>query len=101
MSITRKRKRRLYAVNITCTCVLNACVVVIRRFTANTAPHALFTNIIKADVPAFVVRETGEEVKTKSHNLVAIPYYAWSHRGIGEMLVWLPRRAKKLEIITD
>ena len=58
-------------------------------------------NIIKADVPAFVVRETGEEVKTKSHNLVAIPYYAWSHRGIGEMLVWLPRRAKKLEIITD
>jgi len=23
--------------------------------------------------------------------LVAIPYYAWSHRGIGEMTVWLPR----------
>ncbi len=22
--------------------------------------------------------------------LVAIPYYAWSHRGIGEMTVWLP-----------
>ncbi len=21
--------------------------------------------------------------------LVAIPYYAWSHRGIGEMAVWL------------
>lgn len=58
-------------------------------------------NIIKADVPKFAVRENGEEVKTKSHNLVAIPYYAWSHRGIGEMAVWLPRRAKKLEIIAD
>jgi DUF1680 family protein len=23
--------------------------------------------------------------------LVAIPYYAWSHRGIGEMTVWIPR----------
>lgn len=57
-------------------------------------------NVIKASVPSFVVRETGEEVKTKSHNLVAIPYYAWSHRGIGEMQVWLPRRAKKLKIET-
>ncbi len=57
-------------------------------------------NIIKADVPSFIVRETGEEVKTKGHNLVAIPYYAWSHRGIGEMQVWLPRRAKKLKIET-
>ena len=23
--------------------------------------------------------------------LVAIPYYAWSHRGVGEMTVWIPR----------
>jgi len=23
--------------------------------------------------------------------LVGIPYYAWSHRGIGEMTVWIPR----------
>jgi len=55
--------------------------------------------IIKADVPSFVVKESGEEVKTQRHKLVAIPYYAWSHRGIGEMAVWLPRRAKRLEII--
>ncbi len=27
-----------------------------------------------------------------SANLTAIPYYAWSHRGIGEMAVWLPRK---------
>jgi len=28
-------------------------------------------------------------------NLVAIPYYAWSNRGMGEMAVWLPRRSDK------
>jgi uncharacterized protein len=28
-------------------------------------------------------------------NLVAIPYYAWANRGMGEMAVWLPRRAEK------
>ncbi len=27
-----------------------------------------------------------------STHLTAIPYYAWSHRGIGEMAVWLPRK---------
>lgn len=26
----------------------------------------------------------------KEPHLVAIPYYAWSHRGVGEMAVWLP-----------
>lgn len=56
-------------------------------------------NIIKAEVPSFIVSENGEEVKTQSHSLVAIPYYAWSHRGIGEMAVWLPRSARKIEII--
>ncbi len=24
--------------------------------------------------------------------IVAIPYFAWSHRGVGEMAVWLPRK---------
>ena len=35
------------------------------------------------------------EVDSKSgqqHSLTAIPYYAWSNRGVGEMAVWLPRR---------
>lgn len=29
--------------------------------------------------------------KSKTVSLTAIPYYAWSHRGVGEMAVWLPR----------
>jgi len=28
----------------------------------------------------------------KKRKLLAIPYYAWSHRGPGEMAVWLPRK---------
>ena len=27
-------------------------------------------------------------VKLKSDNLVLVPYYAWSNRGVGEMEVW-------------
>ena len=27
----------------------------------------------------------------KKGELVAIPYYTWSHRGVGEMVVWLNR----------
>jgi len=30
----------------------------------------------------------------KTRPVVAIPYYAWSHRGPGEMAVWLRRQAQ-------
>jgi uncharacterized protein len=55
-------------------------------------------NTLKAKVPAFRVNDTGEEIKTRSHNTIAIPYYAWSHRGVGEMNVWFPKRAKSVKI---
>jgi len=31
--------------------------------------------------------------QVRPHQLVAIPYYTWSNRGMGEMQVWMPRRA--------
>ena len=34
-----------------------------------------------------------------NENLTAIPYYAWSNRGVGKMKVWLP--TKKAESNTD
>ena len=34
----------------------------------------------------------GKVVARKDQDFVAIPYYAWSHRGAGEMAVWLPRK---------
>lgn len=33
----------------------------------------------------------GETVLKKQQNFLAIPYYAWAHRGRGEMAVWLAR----------
>ncbi len=36
--------------------------------------------------------EDGRSVVTREQDFVAVPYYAWAHRGEGEMAVWLPRR---------
>ena len=34
----------------------------------------------------------GISIETRPHDLVAIPYFAWANRGMGEMAVWLARR---------
>jgi DUF1680 family protein len=31
-------------------------------------------------------------ITSEKLDFTAIPYYAWSHRGVGEMTVWLPRK---------
>jgi DUF1680 family protein len=33
-----------------------------------------------------------QEASDSRRDLVLIPYYAWAHRGPGEMTVWLPRK---------
>lgn len=33
------------------------------------------------------------ELRLQPHQLIAIPYFAWANRGMGEMQVWLPRTA--------
>ncbi len=50
-------------------------------------------------VPAFHPNETGTAISTKAQSFCAIPYYAWAHRGKGEMSVWLPRKVSDIEII--
>jgi hypothetical protein len=42
-----------------------------------------------------VDRGPGRSARIRPHDLVAIPYYAWANRGMGEMQVWLPRQAEK------
>ena len=40
----------------------------------------------------------GRQIETtvlKKQPFLAIPYYAWSNRGTGEMAVWLARKADK------
>ena len=48
------------------------------NFTASWSPELLHgVNVLQAT--------QGEEV------LTFVPYYAWAHRGVGEMAVWLKR----------
>jgi DUF1680 family protein len=37
-----------------------------------------------------VIIGTASDTQGRSRPLTAIPYYAWAHRGPGEMAVWLP-----------
>jgi len=34
-------------------------------------------------------------ITDRKKTYMAIPYYAWSHRGVGEMAVWLPRASRE------
>ena len=47
-------------------------------------------NQIKTSAQTLGYDETGR-LQTKDVSLTLIPYYAWAHRGNGEMAVWLPQ----------
>jgi DUF1680 family protein len=51
-------------------------------------------NVIKGQVLA-LFEEKGGQAKKKSQEFIAIPYYAWAHRGQGEMAVWLAAEEPK------
>lgn len=57
-------------------------------------------NVVKGESIALVVAKDGEGVSTVKQAFTAIPYYAWAHRGKGEMEVWFPERVTDLEIIS-
>ncbi|HKV98433.1 MAG TPA: beta-L-arabinofuranosidase domain-containing protein [Vicinamibacterales bacterium] len=38
------------------------------------------------------------QLRAQPHQLVAIPYFAWANRGMGEMQVWLPREADRARV---
>jgi uncharacterized protein len=49
--------------------------------------------LIKSDGKS-VSRDGGNSVKSNPAKVTLIPYYAWAHRGAGEMMVWIPERAE-------
>ncbi len=53
--------------------------------------------ILKEFGPGKIYRIKGNSETSKSQNFTAIPYYAWSHRGKGEMSVWLAREEFALQ----
>ena len=52
---------------------------------------------VSTDVQTFSFDNDGK-VKTADQTLTLIPYYAWCHRGGGNMRVWLPQNLKGLRI---
>ncbi len=50
--------------------------------------------VIEGKALGLVPAEDGRSVVTREQDFVAVPYYAWAHRGEGEMAVWLPRRVQ-------
>lgn len=50
---------------------------------------------------AIMIDEEKNSVQTKAQPVTAIPYYAWAHRGKGEMTVWIPQRVSGIEILSD
>lgn len=50
---------------------------------------------------AVMIDKEKNSVQTKAQPVTAIPYYAWAHRGKGEMTVWIPQRVSGIEILSD
>ena len=61
------------------------------EFTVERKPKLLYgIDELKTQAQTLGYDETGRLV-TKDVTLTLIPYYAWAHRGTGEMAVWLPQ----------
>lgn len=41
------------------------------------------------------------KVQMQQKTVKAIPYYAWNHRGIGSMAVWMPIQMKQVKIVAE
>ncbi len=71
---------------------------------------AVLTSEARPDLLNGVMVITGEatayryrkgQVTGEKQQLTLIPYYAWAHRGKGEMAVWLARRKDKVRVISE
>jgi uncharacterized protein len=56
--------------------------------------------VLKSEAQVIAVNSENNSVSTKTQPFTAIPYYAWAHRGKGEMMIWLPQQIKAVDIIT-
>lgn len=51
--------------------------------------------ILSGRAEALFSQGEGKETRKEKQNFTAIPYYAWAHRGPGEMAVWIARDEEK------
>ena len=55
-------------------------------------------NLVTGSAKALVLDTSKTSISTFDRPFVAIPYYAWAHRGKGEMTVWFPQLINSIEI---
>ncbi|NNV54776.1 glycoside hydrolase family 127 protein [Limnovirga soli] len=68
-------------------------------FTTTFKPELLNgITVLNTNVPVVNVDANGISVNTKNKELTAIPYYAWAHRGKGEMMIWFPSKVKAIDL---
>ena len=56
--------------------------------------------ILKSNLPSVVIDNDGTSVSTVNKAFIAIPYYAWAHRGKGEMMIWFPKKVKDIDLVS-
>lgn len=69
-------------------------------FTTEFKPDLLQgVTILKGEATAVKVDTKNNTVSSGKQTFIAIPYYAWAHRGKGEMSVWFPTNVTHIDII--
>lgn len=65
-------------------------------------PSTILNGVVTLEGEAKAVRISadGKAVSTQTQPFRAIPYYAWAHRGKGEMIVWFPTRVQHIDLIS-
>jgi DUF1680 family protein len=53
---------------------------------------------IQAEATVLGISADGENIQMKNRKITAIPYYTWSNRGPGQMLVWLPEKILDVKV---
>jgi DUF1680 family protein len=56
--------------------------------------------VLKGEATTIKVDTQHNAVSTTKQNFTAIPYYAWAHRGKGEMAIWFPVTITDIDIIS-
>jgi DUF1680 family protein len=56
---------------------------------------------ISFNAPVVAVSENGLSVKPIIKNVVAIPFFSWANRGVGQMQIWMPRKIKDIRLLSE
>ena len=66
------------------------------KFESQWRPELLNgVQVVTGNIEALHRQDNGSALKQQPHRLVAIPYFAWSNRGPGEMAVWMASEPHK------